>query len=108
MTDSFPEFCKTCIHRGEGTGGAHCLPCEVRYNVVTKEPRPSEYLVDYKVTESPSRNTAEFPPSGFFNGVRSAFTEMTQKATNAKNAVLTRKQCKSLQTLDLIPKSIKP
>ncbi len=29
------------------------MPCEVRYNVVTKEPRPSEYLVDYKVTESP-------------------------------------------------------
>lgn len=53
MTDLFTEFCKTCIHRGEGTGGAHCLLCEVRYNVVTKEPRPSEYVVDYKVTESP-------------------------------------------------------
>jgi hypothetical protein len=59
MTDTFPEFCKTCIHRGEGTGGAHCLPCEVRYNVVTKEPRPSNYVVDYKVTESPIKDSGE-------------------------------------------------
>jgi len=59
VTDSFPEFCKTCIHRGEGTGGAHCLPCEVRYNVVTKEPRPSEYVVDYKVTATPIKDSGE-------------------------------------------------
>lgn len=35
------------------------MPCEVRYNVVTKEPRPSEYLVDYKVTESPIKDSGE-------------------------------------------------
>ncbi len=35
------------------------MPCEVRYNVVTKEPRPSNYVVDYKVTESPIKDSGE-------------------------------------------------